>query len=221
MAISSRGESGIGGGSRGMTIGSGRAASSPRGSSKKPVKQALKNAKKAKPLTEPKSAVKVKPAAKPVGKSLNVSQYKYEAGKSIERASNKFLKPEPGTRKQNVGKAKSFRKFMSKNPNVSKAEDWAEKSIGPKKNTVKIKTQENLNSKNFKKALEEFKFDRVKQAGVYSDHPGGASLKSNQRLVKKGKWSTPKQIARYQKQEVKEDIKANARGLKAANKKKK
>lgn len=54
---------GVGGG-KGMSFGSGRSASSAKGSSKKPVKQALKNAKKAKPLAEPKSAVKVKTAAK-------------------------------------------------------------------------------------------------------------------------------------------------------------
>lgn len=69
-----------------------------------------------------------------------------------------------------------------------------------------------------KKELKEFKADRVKQLGEYANHPGGASLKSNKRLVEKGKWSSPKQIAKYQKQEVKQDIKANARGLKAANK---
>ena len=67
-----------------------------------------------------------------------------------------------------------------------------------------------------KKELKEFKADRVKQLGEYANHPGGASLKSNKRLVEKGKWSSPKQIAKYQKQEVKQDIKANARGLKAA-----
>lgn len=43
----------------GMRIGSGRGASSARGASKKVVKAALKTAKKAKPLAEPKSAVKV------------------------------------------------------------------------------------------------------------------------------------------------------------------
>jgi hypothetical protein len=67
-----------------------------------------------------------------------------------------------------------------------------------------------------KNELKEFKADRVNQLGQYADHPGGASFKSNKRLVEKGKWSSPKQIAKYQKQEVKQDIKANARGLKAA-----
>lgn len=60
MAMANRGE-GLGGGSRGMTLGSGRAASAKKGSSKKAVKTAIKNAKKAKPLAEPKSAVKVLP----------------------------------------------------------------------------------------------------------------------------------------------------------------
>jgi hypothetical protein len=57
-----------------------------------------------------------------------------------------------------------------------------------------------------------------KDAEIWATHPGAASFKSNQRLVKKGKWSSPKQIARYQRQEAKQEIKANARGLKAANK---
>lgn len=86
------------------------------------------------------------------------------------------------------------------------------------KKVIKIRTQENLSSTNRKKALKEFKEDRVKQLGEWASHPGGASFKSNQRLVKKGKWSSPEQVARYQKQEVKQGIKANARGLKAANK---
>jgi hypothetical protein len=55
-------------------------------------------------------------------------------------------------------------------------------------------------------------------AAVWATHPGAASFKSNQRLVKEGKWSSPKQIARYQRAEAKEEIKGNARGLKAANK---
>ena len=52
---------GVGGG---MGLGSNRAASAKKGSSKPAVKKAIKNAKKAKPLAEPKSAVKVKPPAK-------------------------------------------------------------------------------------------------------------------------------------------------------------
>ena len=54
--------------------------------------------------------------------------------------------------------------------------------------------------------------------GDLATHPGAASWKSNQRLTKQGKWSTPKQIKRYQKQEAKQAVKSNARGLKAANK---
>jgi hypothetical protein len=57
-----------------------------------------------------------------------------------------------------------------------------------------------------------------KDAEIWATHPGAASFKSNQRLVKEGKWSSPKQIARYQRQEAKQEIKGNARGLKAANK---
>jgi hypothetical protein len=55
-------------------------------------------------------------------------------------------------------------------------------------------------------------------AAVWATHPGAASFKSNQRLVKENKWSSPRQIARYQRQEAKQEIKGNARGLKAANK---
>ena len=53
---------------------------------------------------------------------------------------------------------------------------------------------------------------------VWATHPGAASFKSNQRLVKKDKWSSPKQIARYQKKEAKSELKGEKRGLKAANK---
>lgn len=55
-------------------------------------------------------------------------------------------------------------------------------------------------------------------AAVWATHPGAASFKSNQRLVKQGKWSSPKQIARYQRQEAKAEIKSEKRALKAANK---
>lgn len=62
------------------------------------------------------------------------------------------------------------------------------------------------------------KADRASVYGEWSMHPGGASAKSHARLTKEGKWSSDKQIARYQRQEAKAEVKGNARGLKAANK---
>ena len=63
----------------------------------------------------------------------------------------------------------------------------------------------------------ENKKDMAEKVGEWSRHPGYASAKSNAR-IQQGKWSSDKQVARYQRQEAKADIKANARGLKAANK---
>jgi len=60
--------------------------------------------------------------------------------------------------------------------------------------------------------------DTPEDAAIWATHPGAASFKSNQRLVKKNKWSSEKQIARYQKQEAKSELKGEKRGLKAANK---
>jgi hypothetical protein len=103
MAIASRGEGGVGGGSRGMTLGSGRAATPKKSSSKKPVKQALKNAKKAKPLAEPKSAVKVKPAAKQKPNKPNAAKTTFKNDSSRNRASEKaYKKVEEQTKKYSV-----------------------------------------------------------------------------------------------------------------------
>jgi hypothetical protein len=59
--------------------------------------------------------------------------------------------------------------------------------------------------------------DAYERSGNWATHPGAATIKSSERL-QKGKWSTPKQIARYERQEAKATVKGNARGLKAANK---
>lgn len=87
-------------------------------------------------IKEPKSNVRVKPAAKQSGNPLNNSQYKYQSQMSAKRASNNPFQSTPGTRRQNSGKTKSFRKFMSKNPNVYR--DELDKFIGPKKQIIKI-----------------------------------------------------------------------------------
>ena len=63
----------------------------------------------------------------------------------------------------------------------------------------------------------ENKANMASQVGEWSKHPGYASAKSNAR-IQQGKWSSDKQIARYQRQEAKQEIKGNARGLKAAQK---
>ncbi len=100
---------GVGGGSKGMTIGSGRPASTKKGSSKKAVKTAIKNAKKAKPLAEPKSAVKVKSPAKTKGNP-------YDNTKSLEGL---FSSVSRGGEGSLGGKSKTARTFMSKNPSAS------------------------------------------------------------------------------------------------------
>jgi len=56
--------------------------------------------------------------------------------------------------------------------------------------------------------------DSYSDAVAWSSHPGYASQKSNARL-QKGKWSSEKQIARYQKKEIKD-----FRKTKKVNKKK-
>ncbi len=75
-----------------MRIGSGRAASSARGASKKVVKKALKTAKKSKPLAEPKSAVRVKPAAKQKPNKPDAARANYKASDGGYRAYNKAAK---------------------------------------------------------------------------------------------------------------------------------
>jgi hypothetical protein len=75
-----------------MRIGSGRGPSSAKGSSKKVVKAALKNAKKSKPLAEPKSAVRVKPAAKQKPNKPDAARANYKASDGGYRAYDKAVK---------------------------------------------------------------------------------------------------------------------------------
>lgn len=70
----------------GMRIGSGRSASSSRGSSKAVVKKAIKTAKKAKPLAEPKSAVKVLPRKTAPKSGLDTRGAKLTPAQQKERA---------------------------------------------------------------------------------------------------------------------------------------
>lgn len=92
--------------------------------------------------------------------------------------------------------------------------------VGPGKVVKGIKAASKL-TKTGKAITERVKANKVDAAQHYGyewmNHPGAASMKSNARL-NKGKWSSPKQIAKYQRQEAKTEIKAEARALKAANK---
>ena len=110
----------IGGGGRGtgMRIGSGRAASSARGSSKAAVKSALKNAKKTKPLAEPKSAVRVKPPAKTKGAPDNPAKAKEKEIRSVMRSWNPITGLEDGG-PVTAGKSRLVRVAKSKNPSAS------------------------------------------------------------------------------------------------------
>ena len=87
-----------------------------------------------------------------------------------------------------------------------------DKSQNPK--VVKVNSQQNLRSKTVAGRVQENKADRSSVYGEWSDHPGAASEKSHKRLVEKNKWSSPKQISRYQKQEAKKELKTEARGQK-------
>jgi hypothetical protein len=95
------------------------------------------------------------------------------------------------------------------------------KSIA-KKPVVKVKPaapkKPSTSRKAVKQRVAENKVDAASHYGFeWMNHPGAASLKSNMRLTKKGKWSTPSQIKKYQKQEAKGELKAEKRALKEAN----
>lgn len=83
---------------------------------------------------------------------------------------------------------------------------------------AKVVSRSTKTGKAIEKTIAFNKADRASVYGEWSKHPGGASAKSHARLTKEGKWSSDKQIARYQRQEAKAEVKGNARGLKAAQK---
>jgi hypothetical protein len=67
-----------------------------------------------------------------------------------------------------------------------------------------------LSKGNAKRGYEKDKINMIVEANPnfnstasWADHPGYASQKSNDRL-QRGKWSSEKQIARYQKKEIKD-----------------
>jgi hypothetical protein len=107
------------------------------------TKKLVKEAAKKKPLTNPKSAVKVKPAAKPVGNRPNPSKAEEEMISSVSRG---------GVGRQ-LGKAKTARKFQSSTnkakPNASTPSRTPEQGNRGafSYNTVKINSQRNLKKK--------------------------------------------------------------------------
>lgn len=76
-------------------------------SAKKAVKKAVKTTKKTKPLAEPKSTVKVKPAAKTKGNPADVNKFDYQVKQSEIRSSDP-AKASPKRKTQILGRRKDI-----------------------------------------------------------------------------------------------------------------
>jgi hypothetical protein len=123
----------------------------------KKSKPSLKTAQKAKPLANPKSAVKVKPAAKPIPNKIDAAKIKYQRESSRARDRKKLPQDHPD-RDIKLGKDKTKR-VSSKvsgsgpdgfgrspiKPSLSKTNPWRVDISN--KNAVKINSQRNLKKK--------------------------------------------------------------------------
>jgi hypothetical protein len=106
----------------------------------------------------------------------------------------------PAPKKSVVGKiAKKVIKKVIKSDTPAKANARGLKAANAK-----------LSKGNAKRNYDKDKIDMIDKANPnlagssqWASHPGYASQKSNDRL-QKGKWSSEKQIARYQKKEIKD-----------------
>lgn len=121
-----------------------------------------------------------------------------------------------------VGTATKTVKAVSKARAGYKVSSKTAQKIGDKisgKTSKKVQSKlDNIANKDVEQTMKNNPGDSAFEAWVWSKHPALVSGKGYNRAITKGKTVTDRQSVRYRKAEDKAVAKANARGLKAANK---
>ena len=201
MAISSRGEGGVGGGSRGMSSGGGisrmiKKVAKPKKSTSNGVVRNANRPKTGDYVVPGKASKNVMPklgktngGSTQISENVKIKDTKSPSGKTMVRG--------------------GASQVMNQNARLSKPLTKAE----AKANARGLKAaQGKLSKGNAKRMYDKDKIEMIMKynpgdskadAIRWSSHPGHASQKSNARL-QKGKWTSEKKIAKYQKAEIKD-----------------